>query len=442
MTKSWHLDRRTLLRGAGASLALPFLECMGETATARQLPKRFCSMYFPYGASTPPDKHEDRNWGFLPTGEGRDFAFTESTKPLEAFRDQVTFLQGLSHPNGRSMGGHDTADIFLTAAKLKGSDLKNSVSIDQIIADRTDGETRFRSLTISTDGGVGEATRSSTLSYARNGQPIPALNQPRMIFDQLFGKNATSLADQRRELQNSSLMLDRVLAHAKSVRGKLGKQDQDKFDEYLDSVRQIEQRVERSEQWLKVPKPEVDATGLHLDADDTTPRELVQTMYDLIFLAFQTDSTRAATYQLGSMNGATSIAGKFPQLLEIGGNMHSVAHGAGKPGGFKRQGEWDQFLVSQMAYFMERLASTPEGEGNLLDRTVLFFGSSNSRTHNNTNYPLILAGGRGLGFNGGALHKFDSKTPLSNLFVSVLNKFDVERESFVDSSGEMTEVLA
>ncbi|MEM7012572.1 MAG: DUF1552 domain-containing protein [Verrucomicrobiota bacterium] len=440
MRQSWHLNRRTLLRGAGASLALPFLDCMAEKPAAA--PKRFCAMYFPYGASTPPDDHEHRNWGFLPTGEGRDFQFTESTKSLEPFRDQVTFLKGLSHPNGRKMGGHDTADIFLTAAQLKGSDLRNSMSIDQIIAAQTDGETRFKSLTMSTDGGVGESTRSSTLSYSRTGQPIPALNQPRMIFDQLFGQNSASLADQRRQLQNSGSMLDRVLDHAKTVRTNLGKQDQAKFDEYLDSVRQIEQRVERSQQWLEVPKPQVDANGLHLDADDNTPRELVQTMYDLIYLAFQTDSTRVATYQLGSMNGATSIAGKFPQLLEIGGNMHSVAHGAGKKGGFERQGKWDQFLVSQMAYLMERLASTPEGEGNLLDRTVLFFGSSNSRTHNNTNYPLILAGGRDLGLRGGALHSFDASTPLSNTFLTLLNKFDVKGESFVDSTGEMTEIVA
>jgi hypothetical protein len=415
---------------------------MGETAGAKELPKRFCSMYFPYGASTPPDEHEDRNWGFLPTGEGRDFRFTECSKSLKPHRDQVTFLQGLSHPNGRSMGGHDTADIFLTGAKLKGSDLKNSTSIDQVIAGQTDGDTRFRSLTISSDGGVGEATRASTLSFSRTGQPIPALNQPQMVFDQLFGQNSASLADQRQQLLNSSAMLDRVYGHAKSVRGSLGNQDQEKFDEYIDSVRQIEKRVERSQQWLKIPKPEVDATGLHLEADDNSPRELIQTMYDLIFLAFQTDSTRVATYQLGSMNGATSIAGKFPQLVGIGKAMHSNAHGAGKPGGFKQQGEWDQFLVSQMAYFMERLAATPEGNGNLLDRTVIFYGSSNSRTHNNTNYPLILAGGRDLGLKGGALHKFDAQTPLSNLFVSVLNQFGAERESFVDSTGEMTEVLA
>jgi len=441
MSKSWLLDRRMLLRGAGASLALPFLECMSASAATKPLPKRLCAMYFPYGASTPPDNHEDRKWGFLPIGEGREYQFSESTKSLEPLRDQVSFLQGLSHPNGRKMGGHDTADIFLTAAELKGGALKNSVSIDQLIAAQTDGDTRFASLALSTDGGVGESTRSSTLSFSSTGQPIPALNQPRMIYNQLFGQNPASLQEQRRELVNSSVMLDRVLDHAKSVRRTLGKQDQEKFDEYLDSVRQIEQRVERSEQWLDVPKPQVDPSGLHLDADHNTPRELVRTMYDLIYLAFQTDSTRVATYQLGSMNGATSIAGKFPQLLDIGPNMHGIAHGAGKPGGFKKQGQWDQFLADQLAYFLTRLAETPEGVGSLLDRTLVFYGSSNSRTHNNTNYPLILAGGRDLGFKGGGLHKFGADTPLSNLFLSILNRFDVSKESFVDSSGEMSEVL-
>ncbi len=398
-------------------------------------------MYFPYGASTPPDNHEDRKWGFLPTGEGRDFQFTESLKSLEPLRDQVSFLQGLSHPNGRSMGGHDTADIFLTGAKLKGGELKNSISLDQVLAQPIDGQTRFTSLALSTDGGVGEPSRSSTLSFSQTGQPIPALNSPRVLFDQLFGANSASLSAQRRELVNSGSMLDLVLEHAKSVRGNLGRLDQQKFDEYLDSVRQIEQRVERSQEWLTVPKPQVNATGLHLEADDNTPADLIRTMYDLLFLAFQTDSTRVATYQLGNMNGATSIAGKFPQLLGLGKTMHSTAHGAGKPGGFKAQGKWDQFLASQLAYFLNRLASTPEGSGSLLDRTVVFYGSSNSRTHNNSNYPLVLAGGKDLGFRGGALHKFDAKTPLSNLFATILHQLGNPAETFADSRGEMTEVV-
>lgn len=181
-------------------------------------------------------------------------------------------------------------------------------------------DTRFRSLSLSVDGGVGEATRASTLSFSRSGQPVPALHNPRLIFNRLFGVADATIKARRQELKNSDSMLDLVLEHSKSVRGSLGKQDQEKFDEYLQSVRQIEQRVERSEKWLDVPKPEVDATGLHLDADDKTPGELIKTMFDLMFLAIQTDATRFLTYQLGNMNGATSIAGKFPALLGFGKN--------------------------------------------------------------------------------------------------------------------------
>jgi hypothetical protein len=234
-----------------------------------------------------------------------------------------------------------------------------------------------------------------------------------------------------------------VLEHSHALRRELGTVDQQKLDEYMTSVRQIEQRVERSEQWLDVPKPKVNATGLHLSADDTTPRELIRTMYDLLYLAFQTDSTRIATYQLGNMNGATSIAGKFPQLMGMADTLHSLAHNARKgDAGAEPLGRWDHFLTEQLAYFLERLRSTPEGDGTLLDSTVLLYGSSNSQTHVNANYPLILAGGRGMGFRHGELRKFSEDVPLANLFVTFLGKFGLGADSFADSTGEMSEVVA
>ena len=208
-------------------------------------------------------------------------------------------------------------------------------------------------------------------------------------------------------------------------------------------MRHIEQRVERSERWLDVPKPEVDASGLHLEADDSTPRELIRTMYDLIYLAFQTDSTRLATYQLGNMNGATSIAGKFPQLLGYSATMHNLAHNARKSdAGAEPLGEWDSFLTEQLAYFLERLKTTPEGDGSLLDRTTVFYGSSNSQTHVNENYPLVLAGGRALGFRHGSYQRFEDSVPLSNLFVTLLNRLETPAESFADSTGELSEVVS
>jgi hypothetical protein len=237
-------------------------------------------------------------------------------------------------------------------------------------------------------------------------------------------------------------MLDRVLEHSRSVRRRLGKQDQQKFDEYLASVRQIEQSVERSRRWLEVPKPQVDEVGLSLDADDTTPKELIQTMFDLMFLAFQTDSTRVATYQIGNMNGATSIAGKFPQLVGIGKTMHQLAHGAGKGQGGQQLGEWHQFLTDQTARFLTRLKETEEGDGTLLDHTVLLYGSSNSQTHRNANYPLALAGGSGLNLNHGSLLKLNDSTPMSNVFVTVLKQMGIQTEAFADSTGGLAELVS
>jgi hypothetical protein len=407
------------------------------------VPRRFCSVYFPYGASLPKPNAEGSNWRWFPHGDGgRDFQFNESLKPLEALRDEITSIEGLSHPRGRKMGGHDTADIFLTGAELKPGELKNTVSADQVAADAFGEATRYRSLVMSTDGGVGEPTRSSTLSFGRTGQPVPALNKPRVIFNRFFGVNSDDLERQRDELARTSSMLDLVYEHSKSVRGKLGKQDQEKFDEYLDSVRSIEQRVERSESWLDVPKPEVDPVGLFLDADENTPAEYVSTMYDLMYLAFQTDSTRVATYQIGNMNGATSIAGKFPELLGLPKNMHGLAHGWNKKDGAEALGKWDFFLAQQLARFLEKMRSTSEGAGNLLDHTVVLYGTSNSNTHNNNNCPMLTAGGKGIGLKNGQHLKLGADVPMSNLLLTLLQQVEVPVESFSDSTEAMSEILA
>lgn len=442
--KSWHLSRRSFLQGSGVALGLPLLECMAAAAKpSSALPKRFCAIYFPYGVVDRKEGTPAADWNWFPSGSGSEFVFGRSHQVFEPLREQLTVLGGLSHPKGRKMGGHDTADTWLTGAELKEGHLDNTVSIDQLMAMRWGEQTRYSSLVLSTDGGVGEPTRASTLSFNRGGTPLPAQNKPRLVFDRLFGVNSDSHQAQRRRLENSGSMLDLLLEHSHSLRGRLGKLDQTKLDEYLASVRQIERRVERSEQWLEVPRPGVPATGLHLDADDSTPRELIRTMYDLIYLAFQTDSTRIATYQLGNMNGATSIAGKFPQLLGMAENMHSLAHSARKgDAGAEPLGLWARFLNEQLAYFLERLRATPEGDGTLLDRTAVLYGTSNSQTHVNENYGLMLAGGRELGLRHGAFRRFADSVPLSNLFVTLLNKLDTPAESFVDSTGELTQIVA
>lgn len=437
--KSWHLSRRTFLRGTGVSLALPLLECMSLGAEPTDLPRRMCCVYFPFGVSLPPEKHEHAQWNWFPQGEGKDFQFTSVLKSLEPMRKEVTVLGGLSHPNGRRMGGHDTGDIFLTGASFKGSQYANSISLDQVVADHLGNKTRFGSLTLSSDGGVGEPTRSTTLSFSNSGRPIPALAQPAQIFERLFGTDADGKA-KRAKLENSASMLDLVLEHSRSLRGNLGKQDQQKLDEYLESVRAVEQRVERSQKWLNVPKPDVDRKAVNLEANPKGPIEYLRAMYDLMFLAFQTDTTRVATYMIGQVAGATTIANAFPASIGLSGNWHGLAHGAGKKGGFERLGKFDQFLASHLAYFLKRLKDTPEGDGTMLDRTMVLYGSSNSRTHNNRNYPLVLAGGNKLGMKHGQYLRFSEKTPLSNLYLTMLHCLGVPMKSFSDSTGEMTEV--
>jgi hypothetical protein len=302
-------------------------------------------------------------------------------------------------------------------------------------------QTRFPSLVLSSDGGVGEPTRSTTLSFSREGRPVPALASPRQIFSRLFGDGDENTAAQQRQLENSSSILDLVLENARSLKNRLGRQDRNKFDEYLSSVREIEQRVERSEHWLNIPKPEVPVDAVNVEVSQEAPREYLQSMYDLMFLAFQTDSTRMATYMIGQVAGATTIANAFPACIGLQGNWHGLAHGAGKKGGYERLGRFDQFLVEHLSSFLNKLASTSEGDGTLLDRTIVLYGSSNSRTHNNRNYPLVLAGGNSLGLKHGQYLRYKDDIPLSNLYVTILDRLGISVPSFADSTGELSDLF-
>lgn len=235
-------------------------------------------------------------------------------------------------------------------------------------------------------------------------------------------------------------MLDLVLAQSKSLRDKLGKQDQLKFDEYLPSIRETEKRVVRSQEWLDVPKGKVDEESLELSCSTDLPLVFMRTMCDLMYLAFQTDSTRLATYMLSAMNGNTSNA--FPKALGLG-TQHELAHSAGKPGGFPRQGRWNQCLIENLARFLQRLAETPEGDGNMLDNTLILLGTSNSRTHNNHNDPLVFAGGRNMGIEHGQYLTYNrdgNDAPMSNLLFTILNRMGVAETGFSDSTGDLSEL--
>ena len=442
---NFQMNRRTMLRAAGISLALPWMESLAAPAV-KSPPRRFCSIYFPYGVSLPNQDSEFGHWNWFPKGEGRDFTFNKSLEPLEPLRDQVTVLGGLSHPKVRRIGGHDSGDTFLTGEEMSlgATGLKNSISLDQFMArtHRLGAKTRFTSLTLSSDGGTGLPTRANTLSYSRNGLPVPSLNRPALVFERLFGLKGDSIEAQRKGLTRTGSHLDLLMDEAKTLQRKLGKTDQDKLDQYLTSVREIEQDVERSARWLDVPKSKVNAERLTLDADNETPGKLIYTMLDLIALAFQTDSTRFVTYQLASMHGAISIANKFPSLLGFAKDAHGLAHGAGKGKGAESKGKWDRFQTECLAYLMKRLSEIKEGDGTVLDNSCIFYGSSNSKTHNNNNYPLILAGGKNLGYKHGQYLTFDNDIPLANLFVTMQKSLGTKADTFADSTGEMKEVLA
>ena len=433
------VSRRTFLRGTGAVLALPFLESLSFGATAAELPRRMAFVYFPFGVALPGEKAGKADWNWFPSGEGKDFKFRRSLQSLEPLRDDVTVMSGLSHPRCRRLGGHDTGDTWLTGAELKAPSYGNEMSLDQLAAQHIGDQTRFPSLTLSSDGGVGEPTRSTTISFARTGRPVPALSSPKQIFNRLFGESGGE-ASARRKLQNTRSLLDLVLNHSKSVRGRLGSRARGKFDESLDSVRDVEKRVEQSQKWLDVPKPKVEAKTLDLSATPDGPEEYIRTMYDLMYLAFRTDTTRLATYMIGQVAGATTIANSFPTAVGLKGNWHGLAHGGGKNP--EALGKFDQFLATQLAYFLKRLKDTPEGDGSLLDRTLVLYGSSNSQTHNNQNSPTLLAGGRGLGVRQGQFLKYSKKTPFANVFVTMLERMRLPVERFADSSGGLDELIA
>jgi hypothetical protein len=441
--KSWHLSRRQLLRGAGGvALGLPFLEAMSwadQRKPAKELPKRVACLFFPNGVSLPKESDPaHRDWHWFPGGESKQYTLNRSTKSLEKHRSDITFLSGLSHPAGRRMAGHGVSDVFLTAGSVDPNAYSNSVSMDQIVADHLGADTRLKSLALSCGGGVGTAGRTHTLSFTKNGQPIPAEDNIRRCFNLMFSSDTSSLKEAQQTLRIKKSMLDRVLADSKSLKRKLNPRDQKKLDEYLSSMRDYEKRIERMESWLNQRKAAVDEKSMSVDVTKTNMRDYVRATYDLMFHAFQTDTTRVVTHMLG-IEGGGSKTDRFPEALGLRPH-HQLSHRKG--GGYEEWGIWDQFMNENFAYFIERLKNAREGDGSVLDRSIIMYGCSTSTTHLAKNYPLILAGGSQLGLKHGQFRKFDeNKTRLSNLFVSMMNALDVPTKKFGDSTGELNEIF-
>jgi hypothetical protein len=403
-----------------------------EAKATAELPQRMCCFYFPFGVAT---KGE---WDWYPTGEGKDFKFSKTLASLEPFRDDVTVMQGLNHKAVQSVPGHDSGDSFLTAVPVKAPNFQNAISLDQFAAGHVGHKTRFASLVFSSDGGVGEPTRTRTISYNKEGRPIPAMSEPDQIFQRLFG--VPSEAERLRMERNASI-LDRVAEHSASLRLKLGRHDHRKLDEYLESVRTVEKNIQSSHRWALAERPQVDPKAVNLNvALEHDPDNFLKTMFDLVFLALQTDTTRIVAYQI-CQNLTTSLTcNRLPNAVGLG-NWHGMGHGQnGKP---EQIGRMQEYITQNLTRFLQKLRDAEEADGTMLDRTIVLHGSTNTATHGTNNYPLVLAGGRQLGLKHSQYLDFRSRPsqPCANLFVSMLHGIGVQA-NFADSTGPMSEIVA
>ncbi len=444
--KSWHISRRTLLRGAGVSLALPFMNAMAvgkEQQALKTLPKRAAFIFFPNGVSLPSERdpnHEE--WFWFPRGEGRDYEFRTSQKDLNPFRDDISVVAGLSHPLNRNSGdAHVNPTGFLTAKEMvKGKTTFNSISIDQAIAAHHQGQTQLASLPLSTVGGVGNINRTYTLSFDQDGKGIPAWSNLKEIYERIYGASSPAAQARLREKQS---LLNEIHADAKDFRRKLGKEDQATLDEYLSAISELEKKIENDKLWARKGAASA-PPKMNLEIEFTDVENYIRAMYDLMYLAFKADLTRVATYQIAS-EGGTAPTNNLSKQIGMSKDLHQLSHSAGKTAdGFKDWGMWDQFVARQLAYFINRLKETKEGDASMLDRCLIFQGAATSRVHDNTNFPLILAGGKQMGHKAGQFVTYDEEqNNLANLFVRMANAMDVPMQTFGDSTGvSMNELFA
>jgi len=451
--QNWLLNRRHVLRGLGATIALPFLDCMrplraaARAGAASGTPKRSVFVYLPNGVNT---------LDYQILDAGRDYRFSRCLKPLERHREVITPISGLHHPHG--LGHHHNCDrIWLTGAEI-GPTKRNTISVDQLMAERTAPLTRIPSLALSDTG--------RSLSHNADGIPLPAETKPSEVFTRLFVAPEGGSEAERRQLQRSGSVLDAVLAEARELERRLGGEDRDRLDQYLSSVREVEIRTERAEGWLEVPRPEIsraDAARINREVSQQQVGEYFRALYDLIVLALETDMTRVVTFSSGDEGKGLAI----PEI-EINQTRHSLSHHNGDPEQLRRLTESDAFNFEQFAYFLDRLGQVRDGEGPLLETTQVLYGSGMAygHSHGNANVPTVVAGGTKLGlkhgrhidFNTGHFEGYDladapghyaicsrpldSEARLSNLLLTMAQTMDVEAEAFADSVRPLSELTA
>jgi hypothetical protein len=427
--KSWHLDRKTFLYGAGVMSALPFLEAFG-TEKDNTSPKRLCYLYFANGACVPAPKHE---YSWFPNNEGADYINNLATKPLEKYRKDISILGGLSHPKSRELLGHMTGDTWLTAGDVRG-DYNNSISIDQVAAEVMGRETRYPYFSFSADGGVGYPTRTASLSYNKIGVAIPTEHRHRKIFERYFTLNNGNTSSRKKSIMRGQKIVDLILDSSRDLKRRLGYKDQQKIDQYMSSLDRVEKQLQKNEAWLGTPLKKVDHSYLKLDVN---PKEgcvnYIRTMLDLIALGFQMDITRVIAFQFYREDGM-GVGDKYTKFgLGIDKGHHGLSHSKD----YQKWAKFDNWMSGHLAYFLDQMKNKKDEYGSLLDNTQILYGSSQSHTHNARNCPLIVAGGKNMGLKHGTYERFSAKIPMSNLFVSMANKAGVHIDKFSDSTGEL-----
>jgi hypothetical protein len=413
------LNRRSFLRATGVSLALPWLDAL---APARAFdaptgpPRRMVCICTPLGLHPP---------HFFPEKAGKDYALPPYLEVLSDFRDDFTIMSGLSHP-GVEMG-HDSIYTFLTAVPHpeRRVGFRNTVSLDQLAAEHIGGETRFPSLSLSGEG--------FSLSWTRSGALVPSDFSPSHLFAKLFIEGRPDeVQAQARRLRDGQSILDAVGDQARKLKADLGTDDRDKIDEYFTSVRELEQRLVKSEAWAKKPKPRVDAKQ---PQDIPNPADLIgrtRLLFDLTHLALQTDSTRLITILLG---GASLV----PPIQGVTMAHHDLSHHGQDPVKLEQLKKVEVETFKVLRDLLAKLKQTKEEGATLLDQTMVFLGSNlgNGSTHSCKNLPVLLAGG---GFKHGQHLAFGASgpPPLCNLYVSMLQRLGVEADRFGSSTGTLT----
>lgn len=413
------LGRRAFLRASGVTLALPWLDCLAPRARGGEPaapPRRFVGINAPLGFYTP---------NLFPEQAGRDYEATPYLQLLADYRDDFTLLSGVSHPEVD--GGHYSEASFLTAAPHpKASTFKNTISLDQYIVEKTAPDTRFPFLALSTYKG--------SLSWTAGGVSIPSENSPAKLFQKLFVDGSPDEADaQVQQLRVGRSVLDAVLGQANKMHRSLGSADREKLDQYLTAVRDVEGRLHDAEAWVRKAKPHVDVEPLTDIANEGDLMGRAKLMFDLIQLVFVTDSTRVVTLNLDAF---------APGVIPVPGvsrGYHNLSHHGMEPDKIAELRLIDEAQLKVFGYLVNRLRSTPEQDGRLLDRTAVVFGSNlgNASAHDTKNMPMFIAGG---GFKHGQHLAFDraNNYPLCNLYVSILQRMGIEADRFASSSGTLT----